>query len=765
MSQRNERILWVSILLIFSFLCIWFRFPDYFRTPNSKVIEPWGDGYKTYMAFIYHVKYDSTYSHLQAMNYPYGEHVIPGDAQPALSNIVKFISQNIIDISDYYRGIIHFSMLSSLLLCSLFLYLIFRKLDVAPWYAIPVAIALTFMAPQTERIAAHYGLAYPALLPMILYFLLRLEERWQWKYSVFIGLTVWFFSAIHFYYFAILVFTISGYFFFSLMQKRDWQNWLRYALHYGIQVIIPLIFFIFWIFMNDPVTDRPDKPWGYFAHRARWEGVFLSMKQPMYQWIHEHWIKIREVNSESHIYVGLVAFVASIIFAFRLLRHLFRKPPFHFESEHRTWLNASFYMAVAILLFSFGLPFTIKGLEKLLDYTGPLQQFRSIGRFAWVFYYVINIIVFAGLYHWGMHDARWRTALMGFAVAVLVYESGTFTKSLDLRLDEIEEDAPGKSYNQIPNLNDYQGILPIPYYNIGSDNLWWRQSGFMGQKAATLVMQTGLPTTAAMLTRTSVSQTFNQVQLIVEPYRRPKILDDFPSDKPLLLAFDSIRVKEYPGKYTQFPAGLPLVYERGELRLYKLPLSSFETYIEQRKQQIINDLDSLKLQSFDMFLTTGNVKDFAYQSWDDKNIQQRYLGKGGFESRAKDRTILFDNNIPAQQPGGYIISSWMLMNKDLYPRTKFDIVEYNPADGSEVQHMTWEVKDLIQTIDNNGWVLIELGLDLHNPQNKLRLTVFNEELGKALLFFDELLIRPFGTHLYRKTEDMIWYDNRWWKLK
>lgn len=767
MSQRNERILWVSILLIFSFLCIWFRFPDYFRTPNSKVIEPWGDGYKTYMAFIYHVKYDHTYSHLEAMNYPYGEHVVPGDAQPGLSNAVKFISQNIVDISSYYRGILHFSMLTSLLLCSLFLYLIFQKLKVAPWYAIPIAIALTFMAPQTERMAAHFGLAYPALLPIILYLLLRLEEHWHWKYSAWIAFVVWFFSSIHFYYFAILIFTITGYFFFSLMQKRDWHNWKRYALHYGIQVIIPLIFFVIWIFLSDPVTDRPDKPWGYFAHRARWEGVFLSMSEPLYQWVHLHWVKIREVNSESHAYVGLVAFVASLIFLIRWLKTLLKKPPYRFESEHRTWVNASFYMGVAILLFSFGLPFTIPGLEKLLDYTGPLQQFRSIGRFAWVFYYVINIMVFAGLYHWGMRGARWRTAFIGFAAAVLIYESGTFTNKLDLGLDDVEEDAPGKNYNEVPNLNfkDYQGILPVPYYNIGSDNFWWHQSGFIGQKTATLAIQTGLPTTGAMLTRTSISQTMNQLQLILEPYRRPKILDDFPNKKPLLLAWDSVRLKEYPGKYTRFPADLPLIYERGELRLYKLPLSTFETQIEQRKQLILSNLDSLKLQPTDEFLSTDGVKNFAYQSWDNQKAQQHYLGNGGFEGRAKERNMLFDNTIAAQQPGDYLISVWMFMGKDLYPRTKLDVVEYNPADGSEKQHTTWEIKDLVQTFDNNGWGLIELQQSLQSPQNKLRLTVFNEELGKAPLFFDELLIRPIDTHLYRKTENMIWYDNRWWKLK
>ena len=57
------------------------------------------------------------------------------------------------------------------------------------------------------------------------------------------------------------------------------------------------------------------------------------------------------------------------------------------------FLNMVFWASFAALLYSFGLPF-ILGLEFLVEYLGPLQQIRSIGRFTWLFYFAINLVVF-----------------------------------------------------------------------------------------------------------------------------------------------------------------------------------------------------------------------------------------------------------------------------------------------------------------------------------------------------------------------------------
>ncbi|MBL7792917.1 MAG: hypothetical protein JNK77_11370, partial [Saprospiraceae bacterium] len=60
-NGRNEFLSWLALIMLVG-LCLFLRFPDLFKTPNSKVIEPWGDGFKTYLALVYHLRYDSSYT-------------------------------------------------------------------------------------------------------------------------------------------------------------------------------------------------------------------------------------------------------------------------------------------------------------------------------------------------------------------------------------------------------------------------------------------------------------------------------------------------------------------------------------------------------------------------------------------------------------------------------------------------------------------------------------------------------------------------------
>ncbi len=743
------------------------RFPMYFNWDNSKVISGWGDGYKTYVALVYHVKYDSSYTHSGAMNYPYGEHIVPGDGQPTLSNTLRWISHNLVDISDFSIPILHFFMFGSLLLCSVFLYLLFRELGLPSWYAVPVAIGISFLSPQIERMVGHFGLAHPSMLPATLYLLLRLETTWKISYSLCLAGVVLFFSCLHFYFFAILAFTISAYFLFSWLQDPKWRQLPKYALHYSIQLLLPLAFFVWWMYWNDPVTDRPGKPWGFFAYRAHWEGVFLSMKMPFFQWIDQQVVNIRKVDFESNAYVGLTAFATTLVWLGRSFYYRMQRMPYSFESEIRakTWLRATFLSAIAILLFSFGLPFTIKGMSWLLDYLGPIQQFRSIGRFAWTFFYGINIATFAALYYWAVKGASIRWILPALAILLLGYEAWMFNKHIDLQPDYIEELVPGNSFAQAPGqafFDTYQASIPIPYYSIGSDNFWWEMEGFIGQKVGSIAMQTGLPTTGAMLTRASLSQTINQLQLVLEPYRVPALLNDLPNQKPFLLAWDSLRVQKYPARYDHLIEDLQMVYRRGELTLYHLPLSTFAERITQRKRAVRQTMDSLQLYTHGDIRSTDSVQNFVRLTWDDQKTTKHYLGNGGLEIPAAKPTIIFDGTIPALQPGWYLFSIWMYYQQDLHPRTTYELIEYN-LDGAIVQQLRYQARQTVSTFDNNGWGLLELGIEMRSPDNRLKIQFYNTDMRHGSLWLDEMLIRPVTTDLYQRNKQMLWYNNRWWE--
>lgn len=759
--MKRDRWGWVLLLVLMSGL-LWLRFPDFFRYSNDAVIEPWGDGYKTYHAYLYHIRHDSTASHFEGMNYPYGEHVIPADTEASLSNGVRWLSSLGLPLESRALGILNMSMLVSLLLCAIFLYLIFRQLQLPFWYAIGAAIALSFLAPQAHRMGSHYGLARPEVIPMILYGLLRMEENKRFINSIFIGLVTVFYSGIHFYFFALIAFTISAYFLFRLLLLGNWKAWPTYLMHYVFQVIGPLLFFYFWMMHSDPVTDRSASPWGFFFYRAYPEGILTSPFEPHWKWLSNQWLHIRSLDFEARSYIGLLAIGGLIAILIRWLRvrKSDEKVVWGPEEAHNRFLRLQLLSGLAILIFSFGIPFIIPGLEGLVDLTGPIQQFRSIGRFAWVMYYAANIAVVTWLYY----RLKPLAYLLLLPLLLLALEAYYYTESKDLRLDHIEEFEPGRRFTDIPGLqlDKYQAILPIPYFNLGSDQFWWDVSGFIGQKSMTMSLQSGLPLTAAMLTRTSRGQTINQLQLVTEPYRRPRLLDDLPNDQPLLMAWDTVRNKEYNGRFDHLRRGARLIYRDRELELFSLPLSSFQERIDQRKADISAQLaaaDSL-LYAKGNFWQTDSLASWIYETFDDRPADLPYLGQGAYSAPMAERNVLFEGTLPAADSLGFLFSVWMYIDRDLYTRTDVRVEEYVPETGEVVQSFGDAARKLVQVFDSNGWAMLEFPFRPQRTDTRVRWWFQNERLGQHNLYLDELFIRPAGLQVYRQTEHWTWWNNR-----
>ncbi|MCB9301609.1 MAG: hypothetical protein H6566_13250 [Lewinellaceae bacterium] len=754
------------LVLMFGLLAL--RFPDFFLYPNSRVIEPYGDGFKVYAVMEYHARWDSTFSHFEGMNYPYGEHVVPADAQPLLSNAIKLVSRYLVDVTGYTRAVLHFSLLLSFVLCAFFFYLLFRKLETPVWWAVLVAVGLTFLSPQLPRMSSHYGLAHMSALPILLYLLLRLEETQSWKTSAWIALTVTAFSLIHFYYFAIMAFFISFYYLFGFLRKPSVRRLFRYAFHYSVQLLAPLLFFYYWMYHNDPVTDRTPQPWGFFTFHAIWESVFTSLTQPLFQWIDQQVIKIEPTEFEGRAYVGLVAGIGLLFLLGRWVYQRFRQPIVQAGGPFQSFLNKAFWASVVLLFFSFGYPFTIPGLEGWLDYAGPIRQFRSVGRFNWVFYYVINLIVFAELWQW-VAKASWRYAIGGLALLLLYFEAYNFCIAPDLRLDEVLELQPGHRYTDIEGVNyrDFQAILTAPYFNIGSDNLWFHGEGDIVPRALTLSMQSGLPTTSAMLTRTSLSQTLKEAQLILEPYRLPLILSELPSKKPLLLIVSNYHFELQKDKYQHLLEGASLLYETESYRLFRLPLRSFRDRIAARIRDINYTIlsDTLSLYPHGAFRSRDSLVDFYYNSLDSLQTEMAYHGGGGFQLPAAEKSVIFDGPLPRQQAGSYhTLSFWMYLQEDMAGRSFLEVEEYVPETGEGAGWQAHQIYYNLRVLDDNGWGLLEFRIIPNRADTHFRVKIHNPEMGQRPLFLDELLIRQEVSDVYRQGDGYVWKNNRWYPV-
>ncbi|MEO0877377.1 MAG: hypothetical protein AAFY48_22490, partial [Bacteroidota bacterium] len=454
---------------------------------------------------------------------------------------------------------------------------------------------------------------------------------------------------------------------------------LLYLGHGILMLGLPLMFFFLWMLYPDPITDRNPVPWGFFEYNSRRSGIFSDLSQPHWQWFQEHISSFDAAGIEGRSYIGLVAMLFLLYPVFRILRGRFMDWPVPAENSGEKFLNYLLISGTLILLFAFGLPFTLSYGEKLLKYAGPIQQFRSIGRFAWVFYYAVNICAFYYLFQWVKHkQLNWQKGLLlMLPLSLLLFESYNYNWKKNLALDEVENWEENEYFTDRPvDYSQYQACIPIPYFNIGSDNFWWAAKGWISQKPHTLSLQTGLPLTSAMLTRTSLQQTLNQLQLVTEPYRQPKIFADYPNDKPLLLFWDDARVKEYGNRFIHLNQRAKALYINDWLHLYELPLESFQCRIVDQVNKVKAETDSMYLLQ-DGWLSTDSTLQWWQETYDDTPVADAYRGAGELVGHMSYWNRLVDTVWQTSYTGELTISFWHFLNSDRAARTTIAWAEYD----------------------------------------------------------------------------------------
>ncbi len=782
MPKKQKYLLEAFLLLTLASACIFLRFGDvYFQFGSQKVVMAWGDGLKTYTNTIFHIRHDSTYSYFEGMNYPYSEHIMAATELPGLAIALRFIHRNITELSDaQVVDIIHLTLMLSLLLCALFLWLILKKLRLPFWYSIPIAIALTFLAPQTQRLNGHFGLAMVFVIPMVFYLLLRFEEKKQWKWAIWIAFALFISAQFHFYFFGILAGVVFLYLIFgalkvggNLMFSPILNGWKR-TRHLLLMLLPPLLCYYFWMVAGDPVTDRSPNPSGFLQYKATLESIFTNFQLPVFQWIDEHLFEINKAEFEGRAYVGVVAGLFCIVWVLRWIWSMLEqflntqthKPqPTTEFSVHSSYLSTILITSIMLALFACGIPFIIPKMEFLLDYAGPLRQFRSIGRFAWVFYFGINIYAFTQLFNW-LNEVKFPPNLIKLPLALIIsllcYDAFEFSHSRTYKLYDGHRFKKGEAYTTIKEVDfsKYQAILPIPYFNIGSNNFAKNEEGFSSHASFIMSAQTGLPNIAAMLTRTSRIQTFKQWQLLGKPFIIPRVFEDYPSEKPILMIWwKKIKAAEAK-RYGHLKERAKFLYEEGNMELYEIPLGAFSASISDRIIEVDNALKNDMLFEHGDFLSTDSLKNFVFLDFDNPGNDKPSNENKRFVGITTDMNIIFDQKLPNLRPGKpYEISLWVNFGTDRFGMSLAGLLQEIAPSGEKLQEKKWYLGRQILTCAEPCWGLSTNTFKPKAADSHFRFIVTWNLRDSESFHIDDLLIRPLDTDLYKNDSIMIWKNN------
>lgn len=525
--------LWnVALLAAITALLITFYGPV-LSQPDYHVFSSSGDGAKNYFTYLYHVLNDEHAFTSDGVNYPFGELVFFTDGHPALSWLLRFLPF----AGPHAVGILNLLLLFGIAGYGLLISAILRHFGLSPWAAAAGAFGATILQPQLFRMEGHLALAHCYVLPLAWYTHLRSigsPRRWRWTIGT--GLVLLYAFCTHAYLGLML----------ALFLSASWGlRWLRRqgfsridVAHALTQAILPLVFFVGTVKLLDHHVDRPQAPLTDADLLASVSGLCVPHHPSPLKPLTDLWSS-QEPSWEAWCYLGvatmLVLLMATLVQLFQWSGRTRKAIPSK-RDDLTLYLGASFI----VLFFAFGLH---RPLERFVP---MLQQFRGLGRLAWVFYMVASVFALTRLYQWTQRlHGRWRygaVPLFLLAPALNVVEGRSYfitsrQSVSDVWTPFIRDWAKDDMRAVIDAVETHHpvALLPMPFWHAGSEVFKRGNCGSAFRSVFPVSLFTRTPVLAGLTSRTSIPETVADFSLLA-PMAYPKtIAKDLPASGDILV--------------------------------------------------------------------------------------------------------------------------------------------------------------------------------------------------------------------------------------
>ncbi|WP_026464079.1 hypothetical protein [Adhaeribacter aquaticus] len=765
----NLKAIVVLILTISVIVCLLFRGVIFY--PNDYLFAPYFDGIKNYYTFIYYILFDKGFQ-FSGMNYPFGEHIIFTDNQPLFAYPIRLINTYLFDISDHLIGIFNYIILTSFLIGGIIVYAILRSCLLPNWYSLIAAVIIVFFSQQNVMFGPYYGayaLSYCWVIPLQWLLILKSYKTNRTRSVLPITLVFFLIGFIHpYYYLSGLLLVV----FHLIFNKKVFERYLKFTACQIFLAVAPIIAFKAFLFFSDASIDRPETPVGLTEFRGEvgdifypWNSFTAHYLQPI--------LGFKKLTNNGYGYVGLVGTLCLVLTFINRFKYLIQKKVDNiFKPVLPFPLRLGLFPAIAIALFALGFPFKI-GLEFLYDYLPFLKQFRVLARFLWIFYYLFSVYMafyFYQLYRFLRIQGYPKLALLflvfiliGWAIeakiniaetAFLVRQNNVAdafigVKKENIKISEINKfndvfvELKNIRFKEILNTNgynpeDFQAILPFPYFTAGSEKITFQPLKAMPIAMAASI-QTSLPLINGMMSRTSLEVALKTIQLLSNNIIQKELIDYFPSDKPILL----IVVK---GDLQYFEKDLiqkgELIFISNSLSLYKLPLSAFkENNIEKEYKEFLERKDSL--YKTNVIYTTDSSSSYIYSGFNN-NKSTKFLFTEGALTAKVGPLQLYKGLVPNVKSGNkqYVCSVWVNLSAKS-PLGNLKYIQTNELN-QIVDSKDIAISNCIEIYKD--WVNVSFSFKLQSPNNKIR--IFIE--GKDIIA-DEFLVRPSNHKIYMIT--------------
>jgi hypothetical protein len=743
------------LLIILCLFFLGFFYGKILTHPNQYLFNSHADGIKNYYAYAYYIQNNHSNTSFEGLNYPYGEVVIYTDCNPAIAFCIRGLTTIFPQVANYSIGILNWLMIFSFLLTAIFLYLIFKNLRIHPVLSALGAFSITVLAPQIFRMTGHYSLSFSYVIPLTILLLIKIEQGKRifiYAIIMFLHIISMFFN--HPYLGLIPVTILLAYLFIKwifLIRQRSFYN--TQTLLLALSAILPLSVFYIFIKIIDTHVGRSTNPYGFFDYYADIDTIFLP-NHPPFQFLVKNFLPSFTQTWEGWNYIGIVGIGACLIVTFLFLKNVFKKKRLNYsilKFQDRIVLTL-FIASLPVVFFSMGLPFRFLPKD-FLNHFAFIKQFRSVGRFAWVFFFVINLVAIYGinLYSKKLMNSGKRFFVYSLFVVfpmIIFFEGMSYHFEVSKAIVQSKNlfqknNLPGDMKEIIGKVNptSYQAIIPIPYYNFGSENYMKETSNEVYVSSMLFSYYTKLPLVSNFNARSSIWESKKLMQLFGNGFYNKEIEKDFDSNLPFLLLYivgEGMNLHE-----DELYRKGKLVYENDSYVLLEVEKTELFKKTGDTEFTKFNSVKG-QLSSYHGFLTNDTSSFIFYKNYDNEvnGSMINFRGKGTLEFMKNDRLILAEipgNKFP--ENGLYIASFWIYNDGVNYGQDVLNNLDFSICQIiDEHERVLFTTQPKSSMVINNNWSLVELVFRVEKRYGKIQFILQGKDWKNRMMYLDDLFI-------------------------
>ncbi|MFI5172391.1 MAG: hypothetical protein ACHQFW_08370, partial [Chitinophagales bacterium] len=523
-----------------------------------------GDGLKNYFTLVSYISqpaYDGML-HYTAMQYPFGDYIYFTDNSPLIAFLMRLFSLYVVDISDQAIFIIHCIVFLNVLIAPVVIWKILRKFTDNGWILVAGCLLLSWISPQFLRIfGGTYNLSFSIFFFLAILFAIQITEAVNEKNRrKFIKNYIWLLvliiaaSFIHLYYIVLLAIPLAAFFtFYSLVYLKQ----IKYKTTGALSGLFSIFFCIFCVLLIIRTTDayselRLDVPEG--RNLAEWETNYYTLfKSDIEVNTLSFFGGKMEHNLESTCFLGnFFLYGVSILLIYIIYLRFKKHRNFNFSKSDQKILILflvsgliSYFSSCGDSVLVFNL-FKVENIFNPLHYIKriypPTEHFRFTGRINIWFYYSFQfmfLIIAAKGINFIRRENIKQAVYITFSCILLV-EIGDNVKAVRTAVDPNFFNEAALS--EIPEVkaDEFQAILPIPFYHVGSENYDYTIDEYnsWGRYSFQLQLKTGLPLISSKLSRTPPLFAQHSFSIFLNKSPDQALLDKM-NGKPVLVIYNS----------------------------------------------------------------------------------------------------------------------------------------------------------------------------------------------------------------------------------